>query len=263
MKNIIVLLVLFLGVVSCEKVIEIPLNESDKKVVIEAICNDRVGESKVLLSKSGSVYEQSVFDKINDAVVTVTDKNGVVTTFLEDGTSTGVYVHPTFVTEPNQVYNLSVVVGEEVFVAQSVTNTFVPLSLVYYEKGPSSPFAPSENDSVYTVFFAYTDNVVDENYYRIKASKNGEPGSNLYIVDDKLYNGEDYVQPFFADAFDEGDTCFVEFLNIDKANYTYFASKQSGSDGSATPANPVTNIEGGALGYFGAYLTDTVTVVLP
>lgn len=245
MKNVIIILSIVLGGVSCEKVIDIPLNEADKKVVIEAVCNDREGESTVLLSKSGSVYEESVFDKINDAVVTVTDKNGVVSTFVEDGTLNGVYAHPTFKTEPNQVYSLNVTIGEDVYTSQSTTSNLVPLSLVYYEKGPSSPFAPSENDSVYTVFFAFTDNVADENYYRIKVSKNGRQSRNLYIVDDKLYNGEDYIQPFFADAFDEEDTCFVEFLNMDKANYTYFTSKQSGSDGSATPANPVTNIEGG------------------
>tara|TARA_B100000809_G_scaffold125117_1_gene123375 strand:- start:386 stop:1177 length:792 start_codon:yes stop_codon:yes gene_type:complete len=263
MKNIFILLVFIIGVVSCEKVIDIPLNEADKKVVIEAVCNDRAGESKILLSKSGSIYEESVFEKINDAVITITDKNGIVTTFIEDGTSTGVYGHPAFETEPDQVYSLSVTIGEEVYTATSVTKTFVPLSLVYYQKEPSSPFIQTDNDSVYTVSFAYTDNAIDENYYRIKVTKNGVLDSYLYVIDDKLYNGEDYIQPLFANAFDQGDICFLEFLNMDKANYTYFTSKEAGSDGSATPANPVSNIEGGALGYFGAYLTDTVTVILP
>jgi hypothetical protein len=263
MKNIFILLVLFIGVMSCEKVIDIPLNEADKRVVIEAVCNDRVGESKILLSKSGSIYEESVFDKINDAIITVTDENGLVTTFIEDGTSTGVYGHPTFKTEPNQVYKLNVTIGVDVYTAQSVTKTFVPLSIVYYQKEPSSPFVQTDNDSIYTVFFSYLDNMTDENYYRVKVTKNGILDSYLYVVDDKLYNGESYVQPLFANAFDQADTCFIEFLNIDKANYTYFTSKEAGSDGSATPANPVSNIEGGALGYFGAYLTDTVTVILP
>jgi hypothetical protein len=263
MKNTFIILTLVLGLFSCEKVIDIPLNEADRKVVIEAVCNDRAGESKVLLSVSGSIYAESTFDKINNAIVTVTDKDGVVSVFLEDGTSNGVYINPTFATEPGQVYDLNVLVDQDTYTAQSITNTYVPFSSVTYDKGPSSPFVQTDKDSIYTIFFAYTDNAIDENYYRVKVSKNEKLSSTLYILDDKLYNGEDYEQPLFAESFDDGDTCFVELLNMDKANYTYFASKQSGSDGSATPANPVSNIEGGALGYFGAYLTDTVTIILP
>jgi len=257
------LVVLFFGVLACEKVIDIPLNEADRKFVIEAVCYDRVGESKVLISMSGSVYEESVFEKINTAIVTVTDKDGMVTVFTEDGTLAGVYSNPTFVTEPNQVYDLKVVIGEDVFTAQSVTKTLVPFNTVTYEKGPSSPFIQTDKDSIYTVSFVYTDNAADENFYRVKVSKNGELSSALYLLDDKLFNGEDYAQPLFSNSFSDGDTVFVELLNMDKANFTYFTSKETGSDGNSTPANPVSNIDGGALGYFGAYLTDTLTVILP
>lgn len=263
MKKVLILLSVVFVAFSCEKVIDIPLNESDKKIVVEAVCVDRIGESKVLLSKTGSVYEQSVFDKINNATVTITDKNGVVTTFVEDGTSEGVYTHPTFVTEPNQVYDLKVVTEDDVFLAQSETKTFVPLGAVFYQKEPTSPFIQSDKDSIYSVYFSIVDNALEENHYRIKVTKNGKASSYLYIVEDQLFNGEEYVQPLFANSFDDNDTCFIEFLNIDKANYTYLTSKDVGQDGSATPANPVSNIEGGALGYFGAYLSDTVTVILP
>jgi hypothetical protein len=53
---------------------------------------------------------------------------------------------------------------------------------------------------------------------------------------------------------------------MDKPNYNYFFSLENASDGgpfSATPANPVTNIDNGALGYFGAYLKDTVGLIVP
>ena len=45
--------------------------------------------------------------------------------------------------------------------------------------------------------------------------------------------------------------------SIDKANYTYWYSMRTGggqgSGNAAAPSNPISNIEGGALGYFSAH----------
>jgi hypothetical protein len=37
----------------------------------------------------------------------------------------------------------------------------------------------------------------------------------------------------------------------------------SGGNNSASPANPVTNIEGGALGYFSVHTIESKTMVVP
>jgi hypothetical protein len=60
----------------------------------------------------------------------------------------------------------------------------------------------------------------------------------------------------------------VSLLSIDKATYDYFRTLSNilASDRSPTslsPANPSTNIHGGALGYFAAYAIDTKKIVLP
>jgi hypothetical protein len=55
-------------------------------------------------------------------------------------------------------------------------------------------------------------------------------------------------------------------LGIDEAVYKYWYSLHfNGGDGGniATPANPVTNISGGALGYFSAQTVDRKTVIAP
>ncbi len=53
---------------------------------------------------------------------------------------------------------------------------------------------------------------------------------------------------------------------IDAAVYKYWYSfltgGASGDSNSASPANPVTNIKGGALGYFSAHTLQTKTVVV-
>ena len=63
-----------------------------------------------------------------------------------------------------------------------------------------------------------------------------------------------------------GDTVTIEMLGIDEAVYKYWYSLHfNGGDGGniATPANPVTNVSGGALGYFSAQTVDRKTVIVP
>jgi hypothetical protein len=53
-------------------------------------------------------------------------------------------------------------------------------------------------------------------------------------------------------------------MNIDKNVYTYFNNLTGdGFDNSATPANPKSNISGGALGYFSAYANQVRSIVVP
>ncbi len=64
-----------------------------------------------------------------------------------------------------------------------------------------------------------------------------------------------------------GDTITVELLSIDKATYDYFNTLSDilTSDRAATslsPANPITNLSNGPLGYFVAYTVDTKSIVM-
>lgn len=269
LKKIFIIAIVALFTFSCEKVIDLPLNKADQKIVIEAVASNFQGESYVLLSKTGTVYEQSVFEKINNATITITDVNGVVSVFNEDGTSSGKYVNAAFVVEENNEYLLSVVADDETYTAKSETATMVPLDFLFAEKEAASLFGPGGGDgkdSVNILYFGFVDNINETNFYRFRVSINGERTGDLYLGDDKLINGQDFIQPFYLTSFDDGDTVFVEMINMDKANYDYFysmANAQDQSAFSATPANPVSNIESNSLGYFGAYLVDTMTIVIP
>ena len=70
-----------------------------------------------------------------------------------------------------------------------------------------------------------------------------------------------------GDKVNKGDTITIELLSIDKAAYDYFhtLSEILSSDQSPTslaPQNPLTNLSGGALGYFAAYTVDTRKIVI-
>lgn len=251
-------------VVSCEKVIDVPLEESERRIVVEAVFRDHPGDNYVLISKTGSVYDDSEFEKISGATVTITDKAGTVYTLTEVPGTPGKYAHPTFQAMTNDAYTLSVVTGTETFTSTAKTYYKPELDALSYLEQVGS-FGVG-TDTTYLVFFDFTDDAGTDNFYRVNAWVNGAADKNLYVTNDELFDGQPYSQPLFATTVEKGDTVLVELQSMDKSAYTYFFSLSSANASgpfAPTPANPVSNMEGGAIGYFGIYTTDTMTIVIP
>lgn len=249
---------------SCEKVIDIPLNEADQQIVVEAIGRNYIGESYIILSKTGTVYDDAGFEKLSGATVTVTDKDGVETIFLESLITPGTYLAPDFQAEPNNAYNLSITTEGANLTASSTTNSLPVLdSLTYIVQPPGFGL----QDTAFLVFYNFTDPAEEENYYRVRAWVNGVRDDNYYIGDDQLGNGLPASAPLFATQIQSQDTVFVELLSMDEATYEYLftldSNLDSGTPFSATPSNPVSNIDGNAIGYFGVYMVDTMTIIMP
>jgi hypothetical protein len=250
---------------SCEKVIDLPLNEADQRIVVEAVGRNFEGESYVLLSRTGSVYDDNGFEKLSGAAVTVTDKDGVEVTFEEDPLVAGRYLAPTFQTTPNNQYNLSIAVDGQNLTATGKTLSAPVLdSLTYIPQ--FGGFGGASADTTFLLFYNFTDNGAEENYYRVRAWVNGERDDNFYIGDDVLGNGQTTAAPLFATTIKSQDTVFVELLSMDEETYKYLFTLSSNlTQGafSATPANPVSNIEGDAIGVFSMYMVDTMSIIIP
>ncbi len=252
------------GNVSCEKVIEIEVEDSEVLVVVEGVLNDRVGESFIRLSKTGDVYGANEFIAVSDAVVTIADQSGAVYTFDESPVDPGYYILPTFATSPNDFYSLNII-SEGITYTSSCETFYKPSidTMTYLEQ--IGGFGP-EIDTNYLVFYNFVDKANEINHYRVKVWVNGSPDDVYYVLNDDLIDGQFSSAPFFATEIKPRDTVFVEMQSMDQANYTYLVTLSSNADSgpfSAAPANPVSNIEGGGIGYFGAFTTDTVTIVMP
>ena len=107
--------------------------------------------------------------------------------------------------------------------------------------------------------------------YRFIMSVNGKVQKSIYAVNDELSDGELNGRPLFggSDNDDEikiGDTVILEMRGIDAPSYLYFSTMAEDSGGqnsdSATPTNPVTNLNGAILGYFSAYTTQKKTITI-
>lgn len=249
--------------VACEKVIQVPLNEANQQVVIEAILKDRANESVIKVSKSGTVYDNSGFAKITDALVVVTDSDENV--FVFDHQEEGVYTNTDFIVVPTKRYDLKVTVGENTFTSSSQTRSKPVIDSVTYANLAGTLGVPIDKVR-YLVAFHAVDNASEQNNYLMNIFRNGKKNRGYYLGNDDFINGAYYSAPFFGSSAKPADTVLIEMHSMDKAIYDYWVGLSGNIDDSpfsAAPANPSTNIQGGALGVFGVYVTDTLTVIMP
>ncbi|MBK9191339.1 MAG: DUF4249 domain-containing protein [Crocinitomicaceae bacterium] len=259
MKNFWVFIFSVLVFTSCEKVIDLDLNEAESRIVVEAVLKDGPGNNSIKLSYTSAVYTDQSFDKISGADVRVTDKDGNEYIFPEDPYVPGFYTNPSFEVLPQNDYSLYINIGGEIITSQCHSFAKPEIdSIIYY----ASPFAVNE-DTAHMVEYFSVDNVNEVNHYRLRIWINSEEQTDYYYIgNDDFINGQSYNAPFFgADAY-KGDTVFIELITLDKANYTYLYTLSSNESNSTAPANPTSNLEGNAIGYFGAFSTDTMTVVI-
>lgn len=248
---------------ACQKVIDIPLNDADQLLVVEAVLKDSPGNNYVILSRSGSVYEDTGFEKIAEATVKVTDDLGTVYDF--DYLGEGVFSKADFQTLPNRTYYLEVNALGQTITASSHTLSKPKIdSLTYFNL--AGYFGVPADDTLYLVSFHSVENGAERNQYLLKIFRNGVVNSGYYLGNDDFINGQYYEAQFFGSEADPGDTVLVEMVSMDEANYRYYvglANNLNTGPFSVAPANPPSNLNGGALGFFGAYTTDTIRIILP
>jgi hypothetical protein len=240
---------------SCEEVIELKLDTASEKFVVEAQLTNQAGGAKVLISKTKSYSSANEFVGVSGATVEIEDQQGVVTR-LNESNDKGVYNHLTLKGMPNLSYQLKIVVNGQTFTASCLMPAIVPLEDVY-------PYELNLFDGprLFTQV-KYNDPAGVKNFYRFIEYKNGIYTKSIIAANDEFTDGRTVNQTIFPFEFTEesklkkGDKIKLEFLTIDEPIYRYWFSVDNGAQGgsdSAAPANPVSNIKGGAIGYFSAH----------
>jgi hypothetical protein len=252
---------------SCQKVIDVDVKDAEKKYVIEAVVTDEPGTSKVLLTTTKQMSETNVFPGVSGATVTISDGAGNATLFTE--TASGNYGAPSFTGTPGKTYSLEVKVNGEIFTAASAMPQKINLDTIFI----SDELLFGETRKLVNI--AYQDPPGKGQCYRYVQYINGAKSKPIFANNDDYSDGK-YVETKLWYIVDEdenpeeeiktGDTVKLDMLCIDNTVYKYWYSvfqSATGNSQSASPANPVTNIRGGALGYFSAHTIQTKTLVVP
>lgn len=246
---------------SCEKVVELDLDDEEQMLVIEGIVHDSLGDNFVLISKSKPFNDNSGgFEKVSGAEVIVRDDLG--NTFLLTENSPGFYKNDSLKGVSGRTYFLAVRSGQNIVTAQSTMNWKVKLDSLSYEK-VNSPFGGSSQEpDEYRVFTHFFDTPIIKNFYRIKAFVKGIQEKGFIVLDDNLIEADSVVFPIFQSRFLENDTVTVQLLSIDENNYRYFNAIAASQEGEV-PGNPETNLVGNdVVGYFGAYAKSERKIVM-
>ena len=266
MRKLAYLLGISLLAVSCQKVIDVDLNEANENIVIEANYTGEDSTVRVHVSMTSSYFNSDPSPVVDDALVTITDANGVSTNVPSIGN--GDYELSNYV--PQYGTNYTLVVSNQGNNYTAVCDmpqpvALEPISYEYFEG-----FFGSEGG--YAAFLNFNDPAGVENYYVAVLGENGvvyDSTNQVFTQDDALTDGNFIQRPLFAsDFFAIGDTVFMELRTVDKAIYDYTNEVQSiaggggGGGDSAAPGNPTTNWDNYALGYFNAYGISQDTVVI-
>lgn len=235
-----------LSLTSCEKVIELNLNNSTPRVVIQADIYDHAGPYYVRISKSVNFDQSSVYPPVTGARVQLSDNSGQSELLTE--TASGIYLTKNFRGIPGRSYQLNVRTGNETFQATSVMPYAVKPDSIYFSVSPFS------GDKVTTV--KCTDPPLVKNYYRFIYIVNNVQIKTIYVLDDELFQGVTIRYSLMPRGYDinleNGSNVVVWLESIDQNVYEYFRTAVTEGGQSASPSNPVSNISNGALGYFNA-----------
>ena len=261
-----------MGLISCQKVINIDLNSSSPQLVVEASISDKPGPYYVKLSKTVSFNNITTIPAVLGANVEISNSSGNGEILKE--LNNGIYMTSTLKGIPGQKYKLTIKTDGQIY--ESVSYMPYPVGGLKLsikrevEVGPSTGRGGGEQTLRYQVDFEINDPPMYKNYYRFIVYHKNREISSRRVFDDQFHNGKILADEFgLHDTinFEPGDTVAIELRNIDKGTYNFFRTLRAGTGGltflSASPSNPISNISNNGLGYFSAYSVNEGFSVIP
>ncbi len=259
LTQFIFLLLLFMGLTSCQKVINIDLNSVSPQVVIEGNITDQPGHDTIIITQTVNFSQSNAFPAVTGAVVTISDNSGNTEMLTE--AKPGKYVTSVIHGIPGRTYSLSVTANGKTYTSTSAMPAPVNIdTLISKQEGFGHQISWSAR---------FVDPVGKNNYYALFLKIKNVVQPNFSSSDDHLRDGDtiDMRIPIPRDlTLNPGDTVDVILESIDRNVREYFRLlRQLNRSGimSAPPANPVNNITGGALGYFSAHADRKKIFVIP
>jgi hypothetical protein len=246
MKKLFIYVLSLSALVACKKEINLDLQNTAAQIVIEGTVTNRT-PAEIIISKSVPFSNSNSFPKVSGAQVQVTDDKGVSYPLTE--TKPGVYTNTSLIGFAGHSYSLLVNAEGKEYTATSSMPLHVNLDSLLLEK----IFMGSE--SIWVVKPLYNDPADFGNNYMFIETINGKRYPQYWVWDDRIVNNSISTVPLIQhdSAINAKDIIEVEMRCIDRNTLRYFTALQDSQNNATTPANPASNISGGALGYFSAH----------
>lgn len=245
---------------SCTKVVQIDLNSSNPRYVIEANISNIDSLQTVHISRTVNFSNTNDYPGVANAIVVLSDDQGNSDS-LTQAAQPGFYQSGKIKGVPGRKYQLRVLVDGHQFTASTkmpdaiMIDSMEVIEQLSFGKQIKSPKV------------TFKENPEEDNYYYFILHRNNQRLKTIYIDNDQSLNGNvvNRILPDMDSSFNSGDRVRVELQSISKEVYDYYYSLgQTIGQSSATPANPISNIKGeNVLGYFSAHTAHRVTLIVP
>ncbi|OLY92923.1 protein of unknown function [Cnuella takakiae] len=285
-----ILLPLLMLLYGCDKAVSFDLEKSEPRLVVEATIEN--GQAPmVVLTRSQSYFSQISADLLNESFVkgaAVYVSNGQKEHKLKEyvvsagGFNLRYYTNDSsqpataFVGELRKDYSLRIVAeGQEYSAKTTIPDTTRRVDSLWWRPVPNS------TDNEVQIYVRATDKKGYGDYIRYFTRRNRQSFYPPFtsVFDDFVIDGTTYeiqVEPGFnrntdfdddTYFFRRGDTVGLKLANIDKATYDFWRTMEynysSIGNPFSTPVRVLSNISGGALGYFGGYAAQYRTMIIP
>jgi hypothetical protein len=264
-------------VVSCTEKIDIKLDDSYVRLVVDGSINTDTMAHTVLLTSTSSYYYNQPSPPVTGALLTISDGSQE---FKLSETSPGVYRTASDVYGiPGKTYTLNIKLAGAIggYNEYSATSTLFPvvdmdsISLLYHSEW--------SKEGIWEVK-CYVQEPPTIDFYRFMVLKNQTMVTDTidewFITDDTFINGN-YTNGIGIAFLDQGspsqglapgDTITAEVNSIGKEYYNFLVEAQTELFGSnplfsGPPANITGNINNGAVGFFSAYSATRSFTITP
>jgi hypothetical protein len=254
---------LIFSAISCTKIVNINLNASAPRLIVEGSISDQPASCSVKLSKSVNYNEPNTFPAVTGASVLISDDNGNNATLIEN--RPGSYSAPAFNGVPGMTYTLTVTSEGKTYTAVSRMPDPVAIDTISQD---SLTMGFGRGTKVKFIRIQYHDPKGIENNYRFVEKINSTLSNSIYVDNDILRDGNIITQEIVHTdpSLLKGDSVVIFLYTIDKPVFNYFEQLRQITQGfggqTATPANPVSNLTNGALGYFSANALRSKSIVI-
>ena len=204
---------------TCQDVIEVDLNTTAPRLVVDASINWFKGTSgnqqSIKLSLTAPFFNNGV-PPANGATVTVTNEDtGDVFDFLEDGT-TGIYLNNTFIPIIGNTYRLDITYNGENYTAQETMQPVVPLN-PDIEQNNNGGFTGEEIEL--KAFF--TDPADQKNFYFIEITSPVSVAPELQVIEDRFTNGNQMFGFYSEDNLEAGQEVTFRNFGVSERFYNF------------------------------------------
>lgn len=245
---------------SCTEVIELDLEDTQPRLVIEGAIDDQGGSYAVKISETLNFDAPNSWPMVSGAQVIMSEEGGLSDTLQES--SAGMYTGHRLRGVPGRAYRLQVWVDGVLHSARSVMPLPVALDTTYVQ------LSAVQGGQELTPVVVFDDPAGQPNFYFFSVNRNGAQLPGFFTLNDELRDGGRVTRPLRSAGLniERGDTLRVEMQCVDPAVYAYFyvlgQAAGQGLSASPTPANPTGNFDTGALGYFSAHTASAQTIVV-